>query len=119
MSRFSLWLFVALLAGLMPAQAMTDGEEIELGVRVARDAEKQWGRALPPGDPRSERVRRIGSAFAQLSSRRSIPYSYKVLDNGRIMNAFAAPGGVHERTKFSSRYSRRRPFHRSGVRCAR
>lgn len=82
-----------LVASALPTQAMTDKQEIELGTRVARDAEKQWGGALPSTNPMSQRVRRIGAKFARLSSRRSIRYSYKVLDNDRILNAFAAPGG--------------------------
>jgi predicted Zn-dependent protease len=41
----------------------------------------------------SRRVRRIGMSLAHLSSRRGIPYSYKVLNDRQVLNAFAVPGG--------------------------
>jgi len=41
----------------------------------------------------SRRVRAIGMRFANLSERKNIPYSYEVLKNDKVLNAFAAPGG--------------------------
>src|SRR5207248_8531731 len=48
---------------------------------------------LPANDPRSMRVRAIGMQFAQLSSRKTIPFSYTVLQNDKVLNAFSGPGG--------------------------
>jgi predicted Zn-dependent protease len=44
-------------------------------------------------DPMARRVRAIGAQFARLSDRKNIPYSYTVLRNDKVLNAFAAPGG--------------------------
>jgi predicted helicase len=41
----------------------------------------------------AQRVRAIGQQFANLSTRKNIPYSYTVLQNNEVLNAFAAPGG--------------------------
>ncbi|HEY0075111.1 MAG TPA: M48 family metalloprotease [Abditibacteriaceae bacterium] len=79
--------------GALPLRAMSDVEEIKLGESVAHQVERPWGKALPASDPLSRRVRRIGQAFASLSKRRVIPFSYKVLDNEKILNALATPGG--------------------------
>jgi predicted Zn-dependent protease len=94
-ARLAALLALGCLALSVPAQAqkMTDVEEIELGRRISREAEEYWGGVLPDKHPMSQRVRRIGSMLSRLSKRRYIPYTYKVLDNERILNAFAAPGG--------------------------
>lgn len=81
----------------LPAHAglfgLSEKDEIEAGQKVAADAEKEYGGALHPNDPMSRRVRAIGEQFARLSTRKNIPYSYKVLGNDKVLNAFAAPGG--------------------------
>jgi len=80
-----------------PAQAQVFGlseqEEIQAGQEVAAQAEKEFGGALPANHPMSQRVRAIGAQFARLSERKNIPYSYQVLNNDEVLNAFAAPGG--------------------------
>lgn len=68
-------------------------EEIEAGQRVAQQAYKEIGKPLPSNHPMSRRVRVIGKRFAALSRREEIPYSYQVLKNDKVLNAFAAPGG--------------------------
>lgn len=73
--------------------AVSEAEEIKAGQQVAKQAEKEVGPALSYNDPMSRRVRQIGAQFAKLSSRRTIPYSYTVLRNDKVLNAFAAPGG--------------------------
>ena len=72
---------------------ISEREEIEAGRQASAQAQKQYGRALPQSDPRQQRVTRIGAMFARQASRRSIPYSYTVLQNDKVLNAFAAPGG--------------------------
>jgi Zn-dependent protease with chaperone function len=81
----------------IPAQAqifgLSEAEEIRAGQQVAAQAQKEYGRALPSTHPMARRVRSIGAQFARLSGRRNIPYSYTVLQNDKVLNAFAAPGG--------------------------
>ena len=80
-----------------PAQAglfgLSEEDEIAAGKEVAAQAQKEYGAALPANDPMSVRVRAIGAQFARLSTRKNIPYSYQVLANDKVLNAFAAPGG--------------------------
>lgn len=80
-------------ASAAQAQGYTQREEIELGRRVSRDAEARFGGVMPARSRMARRVRRIGMAFGRLSSRRDIPYSYHVLNDRTILNAFAVPGG--------------------------
>ncbi len=81
----------------LPAHAglfsMSEQDEIQAGRQVAAQAEKEYGGVLPYNDPMAVRVRAIGNQFAQLSTRKNIPYTYKVLNNDKVLNAFAAPGG--------------------------
>ena len=72
---------------------ISEQEEIDAGRQAAAQAQKEYGRALSPSDPRQQRVTRIGAMFARQSTRRNIPYSYTVLQNDKVLNAFAAPGG--------------------------
>lgn len=101
-SRFWLPIFalsatVALPQFTTPAQAalfgLSEQDEIQAGREVAAQAEKEYGAPLPYNDPMSVRVRTIGQQFANLSARKNIPYTYKVLANDKVLNAFAAPGG--------------------------
>ena len=81
------------VAAPQTARAVSVEEEIRAGEQVRRQAEKEIGPALSSSDPMSRRVRQIGAQFARLSERRNIPYSYTVLRNDKVLNAFAAPGG--------------------------
>lgn len=86
------------IAGMnLPARAslfgVSEQQEIEAGKQVQKEAYKQYGQPLPPDNPMSRRVQIIGKRFAALSSRKNIPYSYQVLKNDKVLNAFAAPGG--------------------------
>ena len=72
---------------------ISEQEEIDAGRQARAQAEKEYGRALSSNDPRQQRVNRIGAMFARDAKRRSIPYSYTVLQNDKVLNAFAAPGG--------------------------
>ncbi|MDQ3814634.1 MAG: M48 family metalloprotease [Armatimonadota bacterium] len=89
--------WLAALWPVAPAQAglfsISEQEEIQAGQEVAAQAEKEYGGAAPYNDPMSVRVRAIGAQFARLSTRKNIPYTYKVLNSTTVLNAFAAPGG--------------------------
>lgn len=96
-------LFVVALAASIspqmsaPAQAslfsISEKEEIEAGKQTAAQARQQFGGSLPSNHPLSVRVRQLGERIAKLSERKNIPYSYEVLNNDKVLNAFAAPGG--------------------------
>ncbi len=105
-SRKSYWTakFAALAAcagtmtlSVAPARAglfsLSEKDEIAAGREAAAQAQKEYGRALPASDPMSRRVNSIGQKFARLSTRKNIPYTYTVLQNDKVLNAFAAPGG--------------------------
>jgi Zn-dependent protease with chaperone function len=95
--RFGLFVAVLVLAFGSSARAalfgISEQQEIEAGKQVRQQAYKEYGKPLPPDNPMSRRVRVIGMRFAHLSERKNIPYSYEVLNNEKILNAFAAPGG--------------------------
>ena len=76
-----------------PAHAITDEQEIAAGRQMAQQAIQQYGQPLPPSDPRQQRVSRIGAMLARNATRRNIPFSYTVLQNDTVLNAFAGPGG--------------------------
>lgn len=84
---------VALTSQAKPAHAISDQEEIEAGRQMAQQAIKEYGQPLSPSDPRQQRVSRIGAMFARKAERKNIPYSYTVLQNDKVLNAFAGPGG--------------------------
>jgi len=84
---------LATTATIRPAHAISDEEEIQAGRQMAQQAIKEYGQPLSPSDPRQQRVSRIGAMFARQASRRNIPYSYTVLQNDKVLNAFAGPGG--------------------------
>ncbi|MDF2440158.1 MAG: hypothetical protein JWN98_1142 [Abditibacteriota bacterium] len=97
-----LWFVSATIATIAtsmtaPAQAqfgsISEQEEIRAGQQASQQAIKEFGRPLPANHPMSQRVRSIGARFARLSARSSIPYTYTVLQNDKVLNAFAAPGG--------------------------
>jgi Zn-dependent protease with chaperone function len=94
------WLLAtALVSAVAPAPSqaslfsISEKEEIQAGKQVAAQARQEYGGSLPYNNPMSVRVRAIGQMFAHLSTRKNIPYSYEVLNNEKILNAFAAPGG--------------------------
>ena len=106
MKKTSNWRRAALLCTFAGAGALTfappahaqfgkisEQQEIDAGRQAAAQAQKQYGRALSTSDPRQQRVTRIGALLARQASRRNIPFSYTVLQNDKVLNAFAAPGG--------------------------
>jgi Zn-dependent protease with chaperone function len=89
--------FTTTLASFAPAHAqfgkLSEAEEIRAGQQAVQQAYKEIGPPLAASHPMSRRVKAIGARFAQLSERRNIPYTYTVLQNDKVLNAFAAPGG--------------------------
>lgn len=87
-----LTLFVNIAGWLPAAEAalISTKEEIEMGRRVARDLEKQYG--LVGDVALQDRVARIGARVAAASDRQDIQYTFKVLNNKEV-NALALPGG--------------------------
>ncbi len=86
--------FVVSATAIQPARAaVSEQQEIEMGQQVSAQAQKEYGRALPSNNPIARRVRTIGMQIAALSDRKNIPYSYTVLQNDKVLNAFSAPGG--------------------------
>ena len=92
--------FVAVAASgstLSPAQAgifsISEKDEIKAGEQVRQQAYKEFGQPLAANHPMSQRVKALGAKFAKMSSRKNIPYSYTVIKNDKLLNAFAAPGG--------------------------
>lgn len=75
------------------SRAVTDQDEIDLGRELVGTIEPMFGGTMPEKSSLAVKVRRIGAELAQFSSRKKIPYSYKVLNTTDIPNAFAAPGG--------------------------
>ncbi|MCD5401441.1 M48 family metalloprotease, partial [candidate division NPL-UPA2 bacterium] len=67
----------------------TREQEIALGQAVARRVEEEYG--IVEGE-RARRVERIGRKVAFVSSRKALPYSFRVLDR-EDLNALALPGG--------------------------
>lgn len=82
---------------LVPAQAgifsISEKDEIKAGEQVRQQAYKEYGQPLAANHPMSQRVRALGQRFARMSTRKNIPYSYTVIKNDKLLNAFAAPGG--------------------------
>ena len=106
MKKSTLWRRAALLCTLASAGALSyapaahaqfgkisEQQEIDAGRQASAQAQKEYGRALSASDPRQQRVTRIGALLARQASRRNIPFSYTVLQNDKVLNAFAAPGG--------------------------
>lgn len=99
--RRSFVVFWLLLVGLSWGAAegradsldISEKEEIETGKRIALEAEIRYGSVLAADDPLAVRVNRVGQSLARLSGRHHIPFTYQVLDNPHIANAFSIGGG--------------------------
>lgn len=66
-------------------------EEIRLGKNIAVEVEKNQPVLQDPA--LTAYVSEIGQKVASQSDRRNVPYSFKVIDNDKEINAFALPGG--------------------------
>ncbi|MDD4600180.1 Beta-barrel assembly-enhancing protease [bioreactor metagenome] len=87
------FVFALNMAGLPKAEAfslISTKQEVAIGRDVAQQLEKQYG--LVEDRELQERVNRIGQSMVAVSDRKSLTYSFKVL-NSKEVNALAAPGG--------------------------
>jgi hypothetical protein len=97
-----IWLFLFFLAEQGPAGGLpmlvSERDEIEIGRRVAAEAEKEYGGVL--NDPkRQSRLDRVAAKILAQRQRKNIPYSFKILRDDKVINAFVAPGGRFYITK--------------------
>lgn len=87
-----LLLFLCCFSPTPKVQAAIIGqqEEINMGKDIARQLEAQFG--VVQDEELQERINRIGQSLVKESTRRDIPYSFKVLNSDEV-NAMACPGG--------------------------
>jgi len=66
-------------------------QEVQLGAEMSAEVEKQE-KVL--NDPAIQAyVTEIGNRLARVSTRQDVKYTFKVIDNPKVVNAFALPGG--------------------------
>jgi len=70
---------------------VSQDQEVEIGQTVSRDVEQEYGAPLRSG----REVARTEAVFQRIKpfTQRNVPYRASVLDNGKVINAFACPGG--------------------------
>ncbi|MCX7642562.1 MAG: M48 family metallopeptidase [Armatimonadetes bacterium] len=66
-------------------------QEIEIGKEVAAQLEKEYGVWDDPEQTR--RIERIGRSLVAVCERKDMPYTFKILNERKELNAMAAPGG--------------------------
>jgi Zn-dependent protease with chaperone function len=66
-------------------------QEIEIGKEVAAALEKQYGVWDDPEQTR--RIERIGKSLVAVCERKDMPYTFKILNERKELNAMTAPGG--------------------------
>lgn len=86
-------LVLALSLTLGSAQLILIGrnQEIEIGKEVAQQIEQQYGLWDDPYQTR--RVERIGRSLVAVCDRKDMPYTFKILNERKELNAVTAPGG--------------------------
>ncbi|MFH1783113.1 MAG: M48 family metallopeptidase [Candidatus Omnitrophota bacterium] len=67
-------------------------KEISMGRSIAESLEKNPEVKLDPDPLMSERVNEIGKRLAEVSDRKEVNYTFRVIDD-KDVNAFALPGG--------------------------
>lgn len=67
-------------------------KEINMGRRIARGIEENPDIVLDPDPLMTERVKLIGQRIAEVSDRKEVNYTFRVIDMDDV-NAFALPGG--------------------------
>ncbi len=71
---------------------VTTEKEIDMGRRIARSIERNPDIVLDPDPLMTKRVEEIGRRIANVSDRREVKYTFRVIDRDEV-NAFALPGG--------------------------
>jgi predicted Zn-dependent protease len=77
--------------------ALTEAQEIALGLEAAPQMAQQMGGAVPQSDPRAAMVSEVGTRIVENSDARKSPYvqnfNFHLLNDAETINAFALPGG--------------------------
>ncbi len=77
--------------------AMTESQEIRLGLETAPEMASQMGGEVDPDDPRARIVSQVGRRLVERSDARKSPYyghfEFHLLRDPKTVNAFALPGG--------------------------
>lgn len=84
---------VSLLANIAFSQLIliSRNQEIEMGKEVAAALEKEYGVWDDPEQTR--RIERIGRSLVAVCERKDMPYTFKILNERKELNAMTAPGG--------------------------
>ncbi|MCS7264746.1 MAG: M48 family metallopeptidase [Armatimonadetes bacterium] len=95
MLRQSFFVPLFMLFLLVPVSAqiilISRNQEIEIGKEVAAALERQYGVWDNPEQTR--RIERIGRSLVAVCERKDMPYTFKILNERKELNAMAAPGG--------------------------
>lgn len=75
--------------------SISPDQEIRLGLESAPEMAREMGGEIPPTDPRSEEVQRIGTLIVSRTDAHKGPWKFKfhLLADPQTINAFALPGG--------------------------
>ena len=82
---------VLLLLPILGGCAISEDEEIKMGLQSAPKIEKEFGGLYPDQQVQSY-VREVGMGMVKYTDRSDLPWDFKVV-NSKIINAFALPGG--------------------------
>lgn len=71
---------------------LSDEQEIAIGRELARNYEPQMAKTTPEEDALQKYVTRVGGTVA-VHAHRQLPYSFTVIPDHNLINAFSLPGG--------------------------
>ncbi len=77
----------------MRVTRLSDGEEIAIGNQLARQYAETNGKFTPEEQALASYIQRVGGALA-LEAHRRLPYSFHLLPDRNMINAFSLPGGA-------------------------
>lgn len=89
---FIMLLYIFLVFSVLPAQAslISEKQEIQIGLEGATKLENEYG--LWNNPIQLERINRIGRSMINVTERRNLNYSFKIVNVDKV-NALAFPGG--------------------------
>jgi predicted Zn-dependent protease len=79
--------------GSMRVTRLSDGEEIAIGNQLARQYAETNGKFTPEEQALASYIQRVGGALA-LHAHRRLPYSFHLVPDRNMINAFSLPGGA-------------------------
>jgi len=71
---------------------LSDEQEIAIGKQLAANYSGQWVKLTPEEEALEKYVSRVGGTVA-VHAHRHLPYSFQVIPNHNMINAFSLPGG--------------------------